>query len=206
MAFTSEQLDDYPLCGAKKKDGTTCRMWAGAGTDHKGMGRCKWHLGNTGTHRMHAIKEQAIQHAAVNSIEVTPGQAIQAVLNEAAGTWAWLMAMAGSLSEDQTVEEGAIGGPRLNMWMRLKDEGADRLAQIAKTAASMGISERQLQMAEAQTAMIGELLEGVMDRIELTAEQRRAVGPAIRAALPELTGVAADDAAPDAGSAAPTAA
>ncbi len=198
MAFTSEQLDDYPLCGAKKKNGEVCRMWAGAGTDHKGMGRCKWHLGNTENHRMHAVRQEAMQNAAVASMEVTPGQAIRAVLHDSAGTFAWLTAMAGALTEEQMVEQG-IGGARLNMWIRLRAEEGDRLAQIAKTAAAMGLDERQVQMSERMTAMMGSLLEAVMDKIDLTPKQREAMGPAIRESLPMLMGRNAD---PDKGSAA----
>lgn len=34
-----------PFCGAKKRDGSTCRQTAGHGTDHVGTGRCKFHGG-----------------------------------------------------------------------------------------------------------------------------------------------------------------
>lgn len=41
--------EDGPYCGAKKKaarGGGPCRQTAGAGTNHPGVGRCKWHGGN----------------------------------------------------------------------------------------------------------------------------------------------------------------
>ena len=119
-------------------------------------------------------------------IPVTPGQAIQAVLNVAAGQFAYATAMVGGLSEAQMFEE-AIGGAVPNRWVRLQLNIMDRLKQYSRAAADMGINERQMQLAEAQTAMMGELLEAVMAKLDLTPKQRKQVGPAIREALPMLT-------------------
>ena len=47
MGYTSEQRDSLstPLCLAKKKNGTLAAPSAGQGTDHLGIGRCKYHGG-----------------------------------------------------------------------------------------------------------------------------------------------------------------
>jgi hypothetical protein len=118
-------------------------------------------------------------------ISVTPGQAIQAVLNTAAGQFAYATAMVGGLSEAQMFEE-AIGGAVPNRWVRLQLNIMDRLAKYTRAAADMGINERQMKLAEVQTAMMGKLLEAVMDKLDLTPKQRKQVGPAIREALPML--------------------
>lgn len=118
-------------------------------------------------------------------IAVTPGQAILAVLHLAAGQLAYCTAMVGGLSEEQMFELTDAGAVP-NRWVRLQLACEDRIAKFSRAAADMGIQERQMQMAEAQTAMIGSLLEAVMDRLELTAKQRKQVGPAIRAELPAL--------------------
>lgn len=120
------------------------------------------------------------------SIEVTPGQAIQGVLNLAAGQLAYATAMVGGLSEAQMFEMTEAGAVP-NRWVRLQLQLMDKIKQYSRAAADMGISERQMQMHEAQTTMMAQLLEDVMGRIELTPAQRKQVGPAIRAALPALT-------------------
>lgn len=120
------------------------------------------------------------------AIEVTPGQAIQAVLNVSAGQFAYATAMVGGLSEAQMFEE-TIAGVVPNRWVRLQMQIMDKLKQYSRAAGDMGISERQMQLAEQQTAMMGDLLEAVMAKLDLTPVQRKQVGPAIREALPMLT-------------------
>lgn len=204
MSFTSAELDNYPLCNALKKDKTRCRMFAGAGTDHKGMGRCKWHLGNTASHRQHAVKQEAMKQMATmgvgGDLKVTPGQALQGALNLSANAMAWLTWMVGRIPEDEMLT------PESQSLLRLFNDEKDRLARIAKACSDSGIKERHLQLAEHHTAVMGQLLEAVMDRIQLTAEQRRAVGPAIREALPALMAAEGAEDAPDAGSVEPVAA
>jgi hypothetical protein len=50
MAHTKEQRDLHDLCGAKRKNGELCRKFAGEGTDHFGVGHCKYHFGNARNH------------------------------------------------------------------------------------------------------------------------------------------------------------
>jgi hypothetical protein len=59
VPLTSEERSTYPLCGAKKKNGDACRAFSGQGTDHPGVGRCKFHGGSTRTHKQHAIVTEA---------------------------------------------------------------------------------------------------------------------------------------------------
>lgn len=40
-------IDGHLRCGFVKKDGEPCRQVAGKGTDHLGIGRCKFHGGNS---------------------------------------------------------------------------------------------------------------------------------------------------------------
>lgn len=182
MAMTSEKRSTYPLCGAKKKNGEMCRAFAGQSTDHLGIGRCKYHGGSTPSHRSNAVKQEAQRQMSVmgDPIEVTPGQALQSVLNLSAGALVWLKAMVAGLTE------GDVANPEGQSLLRLYNDERERVARIAKACADAGVSEREIQLSERQTEIMGEFLEAVMDRIHLTAEQRRAVGPAIREAMPAL--------------------
>lgn len=118
-------------------------------------------------------------------IAVSPGQAILAVLHLAAGQLAYCSAMVGGLDEGQMFEQ-TEGGAVPNRWVRLQLSIMDRIRQYSRAAADMGIQERQMQLAEQQTQMMGEFLERVMDRLDLTPKQRKEVGPAIRQELPAL--------------------
>src|SRR5262245_48883446 len=77
MAHTPEQRSAQPLCGALKRDGTTCRAFAGQGTDHIGLGACKWHGGSTIQHRQKALKEIARRNMAQygREMEIEPVEA-----------------------------------------------------------------------------------------------------------------------------------
>lgn len=179
--MTPDERSEYPLCGAKKKNGDSCRAFAGQGTDHPGIGRCSFHLGNTASHRAAATKEEAKRAVMMGEpIEVAPAQALQAMLNLSAGALAWLKAMVANLDpEDLEKPEGRV---LINMY----NEERDRMTRVAKVCADSGLGERQMRLAEYQTEMIGEFLEKVMARVGLTKEQRKLLGPAIRAELPAL--------------------
>jgi hypothetical protein len=180
MSFTTEELDNYPLCGSLKKDGSTCRQHAGAGTDHKGLGRCKWHLGNSPSHRQHAVKQEALAQVTMGRpLDVSPGQAIQAVLNLSAGGLAWLTAMVNALQPHE------LKTPEAQSLIHLQGQEKDRVARLAKAASDMGVDERQLVLQKESTKQFGEFLDAVLDRIRLTADQRRAVGQAIRDTMAE---------------------
>lgn len=179
----AKRRDGQPHCGGQKRNGDPCLREAGWGTDHPGTGKCKHHGGATSSGSTAAARAEAESMA--TPIPVTPGQAIQAVLNVAAGQFAYATAMVGGLSEEQMFEE-AIGGAVPNRWVRLQLSIMDRLKQYSRAAADMGVQERQMQLAEQQTAMMGELLNRVMDRLDLTPKQRKQVGPVIREELPAL--------------------
>lgn len=46
------------LCGAKRENGTTCRLVAGWGTDHLGEGHCRKHGGNHPAHKAKLERER----------------------------------------------------------------------------------------------------------------------------------------------------
>jgi len=182
MAMTPDERSEYPLCGAKKKNGDECRAFAGQGTDHKGIGRCKYHGGSTASHRAHAAREEAKRMVTMGEpIEVAPGQALQSMLNLSAGALAWLKAMVGAM------DPAELEKPEGRVLVGMYNEERDRVTRIAKACADAGLGERQMQVAEHQTDMMGAFLERVMAHLGLTKEQRKMLGPAIRAELPALS-------------------
>ena len=100
----------------------------------------------------------------------------------AAGELAYASARFGELTEQELVNDGEG-----HFFHRLKIHAEERLVKYAKVAADMGVDAARLRIASAQTAMMGAFLEGVLSRIDLTAAQKKQIGPAIRAELTKVT-------------------
>lgn len=116
-------------------------------------------------------------------VELTPAQGVMGVLGASAVEMAYATEQIAGLSEEQMWELASSGDLVPNKWIRFRHAVMDRIVRTSKTAADIGIAERQINLAEEQTRMMGELLEGVMGELELTAKQRKKVGPAIRSQL-----------------------
>jgi hypothetical protein len=188
VSHTSEQRDhlSIPLCGARKKNGQTCRAFAGQGTNHLGFGTCRYHGGSTPNQVKRAEREMVEAEVSKlgQPIDTTPGRAIEALLRQSTG-----MVVALSLQ----VEQGETLDPNV---LSMFNSERDRLARFAKTAADMGIDVARLKIARKQTALMSAFLEGVINRIDLTPEQRAQLGPAIReemATIVESTAVEIED-------------
>ncbi len=156
------------LCGAAKKSGEPCTQEAGKGTDHPGTGRCRWHEGKPGlisTARKLGMPEM-----------VTPTQAITGVLRLAVGNLAYVNAKVLEIEDEDDLFDPKGGG----RWVRWQERLMDKVAKYAATAVNMGVQERQIKLAEEQTRLMAQLLEGVMSEVDLTPAQRKRVGPAIR--------------------------
>jgi hypothetical protein len=179
MAATKTPRDQrkVPLCGAKKRNGKTCRAFAGQGTSHKGVGRCKNHGGSTPNH----IASAAVAMARNRMVElgrpmsVSPGQLMAGVINLQAGDLFALTTAIQELEDDTTPEGQAL--------VRLYNAEKERSARITKLAADMGVDERLLALAESQTDLMAQVIERIADDIQLTAKQKRALGPAVRRQL-----------------------
>lgn len=164
------------ICGAAKRNGTPCTLEAGWGTDHPGEGRCRHHPGEPGvvaTARKLGMPEV-----------VTPTQAITGVLSLAVGNLAYVNAKVLEIDEAELFDSDKY------RWVSWQERLMDRVAKYAATAVNMGVAERQVRLAEQQTKLMQRLLEGVMGELELTPEQRRKVGPAIRSQLDVIEGQA----------------
>jgi hypothetical protein len=196
MAMTSERRSDYPLCGAKKKNGEECRAFAGQGTDHRGVGRCKYHGGSTPSHQTAAAKAEAERRMVTMGapLDVTPAAALKGVLRATAGHVAWLAAEVANLDSLDTPDAA-----RLN---KLYAEERDRLARTAAACLTAGIGKVEVEMAEAQADALTKAINAAMSHVGgLSNEQKRQFGQALRKELGHLS--ASDPAlpAPDAGSA-----
>lgn len=168
------------LCGAKKTQGGTCSQPAGLGTDHLGHGHCKFHGGATPNGEKAGAKAEL--NAMAERLPVTPSEAVVGTLELVAGQLAYATLKVGELGEDEMFVN-SIAGRVPHHWIQMQGVLQERIVKFAGAAASMGVAERKVDLLAAQTAMMGELLEGVMGDVGLTKAQRKKVGPAIRGRL-----------------------
>lgn len=187
-----------PICGAKKDDlsmsgGGVCCQPAGWGTEHKGSGPCKLHGGGLPSVNRNHIKKLETKRMAVygDKIEVDPHQAVLDTVHRTAGHVAWLFDKIQALHEvegDMTLHQYTSMGIRASVWVEMYERERMMLLRASKAAVDMGVSERQVQLAEEQGRMIAMVLQQFIDsaEIKLTPQQRALAPKVIRQLLTSM--------------------
>lgn len=128
------------------------------------------------------------------AIETTPVEALQAMLDEAAGNVAVLRELVGSLPTHPSIEFDADGkvilwlgtnalyGPTFHesgmptgkaerhILVALYNEERDRLARIAKDCVALGLDERRVKVAESVNRRLAELVMKALANVEAPPE------------------------------------
>jgi hypothetical protein len=183
--ITPEQRDQVPLCGAKKKNGSLCRAFAGQGTNHSGTGRCRWHLGNTPNHDKRAVTLEAKRKMITLGQPVEDVTALGCLLSElyaSAGAVAWLRLQIADMTPDDL---GTVSGQAI---ISLYNSERAFKTKIAKMCTEAGVDEAAIRVAETQVTIIGEAVSRAADEAGLSAPMRQRLGVALRNALSEAQG------------------
>src|SRR5690348_1124286 len=161
MPHTREQRDRHALCGAKKKDGTTCRQFAGLGTPHGGIGACRYHGGLMPNHQKHAVKVEAERRllAIGESIKVNPIDALLWTVNLSAGHLEFVRRELAGYDEANGFEREVM--------LRVYNDERDRLARTAKLAIDAGVQEKAIKLAETYGEMLARLIESILADLHL---------------------------------------
>lgn len=174
-------------CGARKRQGEgTCHLVAGAGTDHKGFGRCRYHGGNTTTQRTAAAREAGAALAA--ELQVDPHEALERTVWAWNGIVAYFTNQVAALEAEAVVithrrERNVTDGEgdsyvetsteaRLNILVRERHEALQQLARAAKVAIDAGVQERHLQVVERLAAGLAEFVQGLLADFGLENDPR----------------------------------
>ena len=130
--------------------------------------------------------------------DVTPADALATALRIAAGEVEYCTQQIARLCDDELFERPArtvyaempSGGWEMveerrdaevvTRWQQLRTAAMDRMARYAKMALDVGLDERQQTLQENQAALIARFFETVMNDVELTDEQTKLLGPAMR--------------------------
>lgn len=169
---TKEQRDRHALCGAKKKNGELCRKFAGEGTNHPGVGRCKYHLGNTKGHQKNAVKVEVQRRLLEigDPIEMNPINALLWTVNLSAGHLEFIRRELAGYDQADSFDRQVL--------LRVYNDERDRLSRTAKLAVDAGVAERAVKLAETYGEMLAELISGILDDLALNKRQRAEV-PAV---------------------------
>jgi hypothetical protein len=168
VGLTPEQRSQHALCGAKRKNGKPCRLFAGQKTEHRGVGRCFLHGGATTSHKKHAVAVEAKQRMVKlgQPIQgIKPHQALLGMLQATTGHVSWLYEEIGALEDLSTPEAQVI--------VKLYDDERDRAARIAESCLRAGVEEGELRFARRISELLAHVIRAGIDGVGgLTAEQR----------------------------------
>jgi len=197
--LSSFPTNDFPLQPDRR--GKHCRMAAGTRTDHPGYGPC-WKHDNTArtnkANRELAMERMAEQDYILGApIDVTPEEAILNEVHRTAGHVAWLfdkIQVIGRNDEDEALKQFTKLGVTPSVWMDMYQKERDHLMAVAKTAASMGIAARQIEIAEEQGRMLATVLQKFLESpvISLTPQQRVDAPEVIRELMTTVTATATE--------------
>lgn len=198
-------------CGARTRLGHPCTRPAGWGTQHVGVGRCKMHGGASPHAEVNGQVQLARREYAVMGIplNVQPHEALLECIRIAAGEVAYASDRIAGLLPEEAVgptistrplkwEKGAEspearvheeGPPALHIWIQVRHQALDRLAQYSATALKAGIEARLVDIAERQGEALVEVIRGVL--LELGLLDRPDVPAIVRRQLTLVAGQAA---------------
>lgn len=196
----SRTFDAETMCGAHKRRNRTgceapdmsacfqpghlCQRSKGYGTDHKGVGKCKYHGGTSPNGQKFAARE-----AAVNALErmgvPVPTDPVQGLLDTVALCAGMVRYLGGKVYDLAAPAVMTAFGPAVDPNVTLLAMWSDRLARACKLAIDANISERHVRLAEQQGALIVEVLRRALVRSGIPADQRTAVEKALGMELRE---------------------
>lgn len=176
------------LCGADTSDeenpGKTCGLPAGWGTEHKGIGRCRKHLGNTRNH-IEAARRQQVEELAAEYLDdpdappvANAGDALRRLATRVENALDVVGSRVNQLNEIRYKADGAgteqIRG-EVDIWLRL----VKQLESLLKSIDTLRLDERQLQLEEDKARLTFAIFVAALDELEELEPERREFAKAV---------------------------
>ena len=183
-------MDGRRRCIARSKQtGEQCKRFASPGFD-----KCYLHVGVRREDRKAAdsmaVATQMARAAVITyglPRDISPTDALLEEVRYTAGHVAWLRERVAEIEQDALVwgvtsetDTQASEFPGVNttseakpnIWLVLYMQERKHLVDVTKAAISAGIEERRVKLAEAQGSLLNGVIRRILDRLDLTAEQR----------------------------------
>lgn len=158
-------------CSATTRAGGKCQHPAGFGTEHVGYGTCKWHGGNSPSHKTKAQREMVADAVRTLGlpVNVDPVQAIVAELARGFGAIEWLREQVAAIPADQLHQTWP------QAMLRQLNEERDRNARVAAEALRLGLEARAVSVAERYGELLAEVVRVVVTDpvLGLSADQQK---------------------------------
>jgi len=164
--------------GGEKGSRGKCQLAAGFGTNHPGVGRCKYHGGSSPTHVASAAGGE-MRKLLGEELELNPFEAIMWCIRIRAGEIKWLSDRMADLDEQSWIEDTLVG-KQFHLYARERQHAMNDLTRFSQIAISMGIAERYVRLAETYGQTIAKLIQGILGELNLTEEQQLIAPKAIR--------------------------
>jgi hypothetical protein len=181
-----EEHERWECVSPRSRGRGTCHGSAVTGQDD-----CRMHLGKKA---QPAIAEARALEAARNAVityglprDIDPTDALLEEVHYTAGHVAWLREQVQALEPkalvwgvreqvDKSATEFAgidtTHAAAVNMWLELYRWERKHLLDVTKAAISVGIEERRVKLAEAQGALLNQVIRRIVDRLDLSEAQR----------------------------------
>lgn len=208
QASRAEDQSGYQgKCNAMKKSGQRCRMPAGMGTDHEGIGCCKFHGGAGSGQRIAAQKVKAGRVLATYGLardgRQDPRDLLAEELARTAGHVDWLAEVIRVMDPDALVmgvtqvREGDAGekigvtwdiveSAQPSIWLNLYKAEREFLFKVAAKTTELGILERQAELERQHARLIGQVLLAVTAQLTLSVDDRNRLPALLREAVLRL--------------------
>lgn len=159
-----------PRCPARNLNGRMCCNRAGQGTKHPGLGTCFWHRGS----QRHVEEAWTMAQEIAAERDITPHEALLGLVRTASARAAWT----DNIILQQLREHTDAGGDPLKPpdglvpWLRQSREERKLAATTAKQAVDAGVMAALERRLDLEGELVAHVLSGVLDRLDLSHEQR----------------------------------
>lgn len=165
-----------PKCGAKLhgREGA-CSLPAGWGTNHKGYGKCRKHLGNS-PNVARAAEQERVEHEARTELarmDVVPVDNPLEELQKLAGrVLAWEKTIGEMVNRLTDIRyESEHGGEQLRAEVALLERAMDRCERVLVAMAKLNIDERIARLSDRQATLVVDVLKGALDDLGIDRKE-----------------------------------
>lgn len=174
-------VGNLPLCGAKAKTGSPCKLRAGFRTDHPGVGPCRYHGGQLPNVKKHIARIQAEEEQA-RTLEFLRAEGLvhpidnplEEIAKVSAEARAFQQFVGERLAELQhsNWRYDSKAGEQLRSEVTVYERALERVEKFLTTWARLNIDERLAAITERQADALILVIASLLSDLSLSVEQR----------------------------------